>query len=56
MLMTNEETVVEFLLQCQPGPPRTTGLWKVAHDGTPFILPAIGGITLNVQVGDPAFG
>jgi len=28
----------------------------VAHDGTPFILPSIGGITLNVQVGDPAFG
>ena len=56
MFKTNEETIVEFLLQCQPGPPRTKGLWRVAHDGTPFILPSIGGITLNVQVGDPAFG
>jgi len=56
MLKTNEETIVEFLLQCQPGPPRTKGLWRVDHDGTPFILPSIGGITLNVQVGDPAFG
>ncbi len=56
MLKTNEETIVEFLLQCQPGPPRTKGIWRVDHDGTPFILPSIGGITLNVQVGDPAFG
>ena len=56
MFKTNEETIVEFLLQCQPGPPRTKGLWRVDHDGTPFILPSIGGITLNVQVGDPAFG
>ena len=56
MLKTNEETIVEFLLQCQPGPPRTKGFWKIDHEGTPFILPSIGGITLNVQVGDPAFG
>ena len=56
MLKTNEETIVEFLLQCQPGPPRTKGDWRVDHEGIPFILPSIGGITLNVQVGDPAFG
>jgi len=56
MLRTNEDTVVEFLLQCQPGPPRSRGTWGVDHQGTPFILPSIGGITLNIQVGDPAFG
>lgn len=56
MLKTNESTIVEFLLQCQPGPPRTRGSWSVDHDGVPFLLPSIGGITLNVQVGDPAFG
>jgi hypothetical protein len=28
----------------------------VGHEGDPFILPGIGGITLNVQVGDSAFG
>ena len=56
MLKTNEERVVEFLLQCQPGPPRTRGTWSVDHHGTPFILPSIGGITLNIQVGDPACG
>jgi hypothetical protein len=32
------------------------GNWSVDHHGTPFILPSIGGITLNIQVGDPAFG
>jgi hypothetical protein len=56
MLRTNEKTVVEFLLQCQPGPPKTRGTWGVDHEGIPFILPSIGGITLNIQVGDPAFG
>ena len=56
MLKTNENRVIEFLLQCQPGPPKTSGNWGVDHDGEPFILPAIGGITMNVQAGDPAFG
>jgi hypothetical protein len=56
MLKTNEEKIVEFLLQCQPGPPKTRGTWGVDHQGTPFILPSIGGITLNIQVGDPASG
>jgi hypothetical protein len=56
MLKTNEKQVVEFILQCQPGPPKTSGTWKVGRDGTPFILPGIGGVTLNIQVGDSAFG
>ena len=56
MLKTNEERIVEFLLQCQPGPPRTRGTWGVDHQGKPFLLPGIGGITLNIQVGDPASG
>lgn len=56
MLKTNQDRLVEFLLQCQPGQPRTRGTWQVDHQGKPFILPSIGGITLNVQVGDSAFG
>ncbi len=56
MLKTNQLKVVEFILQCQPGPPRSRGTWGVDHEGQPFILPGIGGITVNVQVGDPAFG
>ena len=56
MLKTNKKHIVEFLLQCQPGPPRTRAAWSVDHKGKPFILPSIGGITLNIQVGDTAFG
>ncbi len=56
MLKTNEKQVVEFLLQCQPGQPVARRGWSVGHDGAPFILPSIGGITLNIEAGDPAFG
>lgn len=56
MLETNENRLVEILLQCQPGQPRTRGTWEVDHQGTLLILPSIGGITLNLQVGDLAFG
>jgi len=56
MLRTNEDRVIEFLLQCQPGPPKTRGRWSVDRDGIPFVLPSIGGISVNVAVGDPAFG
>ena len=56
MIKTNESSIVEFILQCQPGFPRSSGQWKVDRTGKPFILPGIGGITLNLQVGDSAFG
>ncbi len=56
MLKTNSEKTVEMLMQCKPGPPRTRGTFQVDHGGVPFILPSIGGITLNVLVGDSAFG
>lgn len=32
------------------------GTYRVTHDGHPMILPATGGITYNVTVGDSAFG
>jgi len=56
MLKTNEKSVVEIVLQGQPGYPRMRQGWSVDRSGTPFILPSIGGITLNVQVGDTVFG
>jgi hypothetical protein len=56
MLKTNAKQIVEVLLQCQPGPPTGGAAWRVGVEGDPFILPSIGGITLNVQVGDPASG
>lgn len=55
-LKTNEKHTVEMYLQCQPGPPPANGSWSVDHQGIPFNLPHIGGITLNIQVGDSAFG
>lgn len=30
--------------------------WQVSHDGTPVILPRMGAITLNVQIGDSVYG
>jgi len=56
MIKTNESSVVEFILQCQPGYPKSWGNWSVDRTGAPFILPSIGGITLNIQVGDSVFG
>ncbi len=56
MLKTNEKNLVEMAMQCKPGPPRIRPGWKVGHEGTPFLLPGIGGITLNLQVGDSAIG
>jgi hypothetical protein len=56
MLKTNEKKIVEVLEQCQPGYPWGSGRWSISHNGKPFALPSIGGITLNVQVGDSAFG
>jgi hypothetical protein len=56
MLKTNEDRLVEIMMQCKPGPPRIRPGWKVDYSGNPFILPGIGGITMNVKVGDPAFG
>ncbi len=56
MLRTNEKSVLEFFLECRPGPPRVRRGWKVDHKGEPFLLPSIGGITLNVKVGDSVFG
>lgn len=32
------------------------GNYRITHEGQPQILPATGGITYNVKVGDPAFG
>jgi len=49
MLKTNEDKLVEILVQCKPGPPRIRAGWRVSHEGKPFILPSIGGITLNCR-------
>ncbi len=56
MIKTNEKKLVEFLLECKPGHPFASKGFNVDHGGKPFQLPSIGGITLNVEVGDSAFG
>ena len=56
MLKTNMKHIVAYIMQCQPGPQRIRAAWIVDHKGKPFILPSIGGITLNIQIGDLAFG
>lgn len=55
-LQLNSDKIVEMLLQCQPCQPVTRGTYQVDHEGTPFLLPSTGGITLNVKVGDSVFG
>ena len=56
MLKTNQDKTVQFAMQVAPGQPVAFRGWGVDRTGQPFILPSIGGISLNVAVGDSAFG
>jgi hypothetical protein len=53
---TNRSRLVAQILTAQIAPPLlTSSLYDVGADGVPRILPSVGGITLNVRVGDSAF-
>jgi hypothetical protein len=53
---TNRSRLVAQVLTGQVAPPQLSpGLYDVGADGVPRILPTVGGITLNVRVGDGAF-
>ena len=55
-MTTNRSRLVAQILTAQVTPPLLTPtLYDVGADGVPRILPGIGGITLNVRVGDSAF-
>ena len=56
MIKTNKNKLVAFLVECKPGHPYASTRLDVDHQGIPFQLPSIGGITLNIEVGDSAFG
>ncbi|MCK5131591.1 MAG: DUF4438 domain-containing protein [Candidatus Sabulitectum sp.] len=56
MLKTNEKKLVQFTLECKPGHPFAGNRLNVDHLGKPFQLPGIGGITLNIEVGDSVYG
>ncbi len=55
MLKTNEERLVKYTLECKPGHPFASNSIRVDSHGNPFQLPGIGGITLNIQVGDTVY-
>jgi len=55
MLKTNEDKLVKYTLECKPGHPFASNSIQVDSAGNPFQLPGIGGITLNIQVGDTVY-
>lgn len=55
MLKTNKDKLVKQSLQGKIHHP-TGGTYRISHEGNPRILPATGGITYNVKIGDSAFG
>jgi len=53
---TNRSRLVCQILTGEVAPPLlASGLYDVGADGVPRVLPSVGGITLNVRVGDGAF-
>ena len=54
-LQFNDQRLVRFGLSASAAYPIYFGV-EVSHDGNPTILPSVGGITYNVQVGHSAFG
>ena len=55
MLKTNEKQLVKIAVEGKVAPAMAYPN-SVGHDGRVHNTPAVGGITLNVFVGDPAFG
>ncbi|WP_042275164.1 DUF4438 domain-containing protein [[Clostridium] dakarense] len=55
MIKTNKEKVVKWSVQGKIHHP-IGGNYRITHDGNPMILPATGGISYNVKIGDSAFG
>lgn len=53
-MKTNEEDLVKMAVKGEISPPIKGKNYKVSHEGEPFILPGLGGITYNLKVGDPA--
>lgn len=56
MLKTNENKLVKLSVMGEVVSPVFRNIYTVSAEGTPMILPGVGGITYNVRVGDPACG
>ncbi|HEY0615021.1 MAG TPA: DUF4438 domain-containing protein [Candidatus Elarobacter sp.] len=55
-MKTNRSRLVAQIVTGRAAPPLLpAGLYEVGADGVPRIVPSVGGITLNVRVGDGAF-
>jgi hypothetical protein len=56
MLSTNRKRLVEMPVHGEVSPPTVpSGIYDVGHDGVARVLPSVGGISLNVRVGNGAF-
>lgn len=55
MIITNKEKLVMQSVQGKIHHPLGRN-YRISHTGEPMILPATGGITYNVKIGDSAFG
>lgn len=55
-MKTNTEKLVQIAVSGQVAFARSFGPWEIKHDGQPFMLPSVGGITYNVKIGDLASG
>ena len=55
-MKTNVDRLVKLSVQGEIKHPVTANPYYTSKDGTVSTLPAMGGITYNVKIGDPAFG
>jgi hypothetical protein len=57
MLKINTENLVKISVVGEiVSPVYGRGVYTISSEGTPMVLPGVGGITYNVRVGDPACG
>lgn len=56
MINNNKDKLVIQSLQGQIAHPKAYHPYRLKHDGTSHVLPATGGITYNVNIGDSAMG
>jgi len=57
LLKTNVEKLVKISVVGEVASPiYGRGIYNISAEGTPMVLPGVGGITYNVRVGDPACG
>jgi hypothetical protein len=57
MMNTNRDKLVAMTLSGEIAPPSIpAGIYEITHDGRALVIPSVGGICLNVRVGDSAFG